>query len=176
MICQTLIPGGDTSLSPLHFDQKVPDTEVLMAIDRADWHFGGNFPEELPDENGGTHIGMFLAWIIHNGLQGSFHNEESADELAAVRSRSMTGREFLFTACDGKFWTEDLNDVGNQFAAAYYSGEGGQAYGQYIEDYEAALTSDLPTLYHVEDTWLNYDLIAPVISQRFAEWQANRNR
>jgi hypothetical protein len=118
---------------------------------------------------------MFLAWIIHNDLQGSLHDEESSDELAAVRSRSMTGREFLFAACDDKFWTEDLNDVGNQFAAAYYSGEGGKGYGPYIEDYEAALASDLPTLYHVEDTWLNYDLIAPAISRRFAEWQANRN-
>lgn len=143
-----------------------------MAIDRADWHSGGDFPPDLPPENGGTHIGMFLAWIILNGLQGEFHDEESPDELAAVRARRMTGREFLFRACDGKFWEEDLNAEGNAFAAAYYSGPGGEGYGPYLGDYEEALAVLLPGTYHVEDTWANYDVIAPVISNRFAEWQA----
>jgi hypothetical protein len=145
-----------------------------VAIDRADWHYGGNFPTDLPPENGGTHIGMFLAWVIHNGLQGEFHNEDSQAELEAVRSRRMTGREFLFQACDGKFWDEDLNEEGNRFAAAYYSGEGGTGYGVYLEDYERVLATGLPTMYHVEDSWENYDAIAPAISRRHAEWQAAR--
>lgn len=145
-----------------------------MAIDRADWHSGGDYPADLPPENGGTHIGMFLAWAILNGLQGEFHNEESPDELAAVRARQMTGLEFLFQACDGKFWRDDLSAEGNEFAAAYYSGEGGQGYGAYIEDYEGALAHGLPTIYHVADTWAIYDVIAPVIDWRFAEWRAAR--
>jgi hypothetical protein len=29
-----------------------------MSYDRADWHYGGNYPKGLPPENGGTHIGM----------------------------------------------------------------------------------------------------------------------
>jgi hypothetical protein len=39
-------------------------------IDRADWHYGGGdlYPKELPPENGGTHIGMYLAWIVQHGL------------------------------------------------------------------------------------------------------------
>jgi len=144
------------------------------AIDRADWHSGGDFPADLPPENGGTHIGMFLAWIIHNGLQGEFHDEESPEELAAVRARRMTGREFLFRACDGKFWDEDLSEDGKSFTAAYYSGEGGKGYGAYMEDYERVLAAGLPTTYHVEDTWANYDAIALLISRRYAEWQAAR--
>jgi hypothetical protein len=145
-----------------------------LAIDRADWHSGGDFPADLPPENGGTHIGMFLAWIIHNGLQGEFHDEESSEEMEAVRARRMTGREFLFQACDGKFWQEDLSEEGNEFAAAYYSGEGGKGYGAYIGDYDQALALGLPSTYHVEDTWANYDAIAPVISRRYAEWRATR--
>lgn len=143
-----------------------------MAIDRADWHSDGEFPTDLPPENGGTHIGMFLAWIIHHGLQGELHNEDSRAELEAVRARRMTGREFLFQACDGKFWDEDLNDEGNRFTAAYYSGPGGKGYGAYIEDYERVLATDLPTTYHVEDSWENYDSLALVIDRRYAEWQA----
>jgi hypothetical protein len=51
-----------------------------MAIDRADWHYGGDFPAELPDENGGTHIGMYLAWIINNHLEGELHHEDTDSE------------------------------------------------------------------------------------------------
>jgi hypothetical protein len=146
-----------------------------VAIDRADWHSGGNYSADLPPENGGTHIGMFLAWAILNGLQSELHDEESRDELAAVRGRRMTGREFLFRVCDGKFWEDDLSAEGNEFAAAYYLGEGGRGYGAYIGDYETALAAGLPSTYHVEDTWNNYDVIAPVISRRFAKWRAARS-
>ena len=145
-----------------------------MAIDRADWHSGGDFPADLPPDAGGTHIGMFLAWAVLNGLQGEFHDEESPEELGAVRARRMTGAEFLFLSCDGKFWRDDLSAEGNEFAAAYYSGEGGEGYGQYLGDYEGALAAGLPSTYHVADTWANYDLIAPVIDRRFAEWRAGR--
>lgn len=142
-----------------------------MAIDRADWHSGGDFPTGLPPENGGTHIGMFLTWIILTGLQGELHDEESPDELEAVRARQMTGRDFLFKACDGKFWREDLSDEGNAFADSYYSGEGGKGYGAYIEDYERVLAAGLPSTYHVEDTWANYEVLAPVLDTRYAEWR-----
>ena len=79
---------------------------------------------------------------------------------------------FLFRSCDGKFWEEDLSDAGNAFAAWYYSGEGGRGYGKFIDDYESALASDLPTVYDVSDTWANYDALAPIINQRFAEWKS----
>jgi hypothetical protein len=31
-----------------------------MAYDRADWQ--SDFPDDVPEENGGTHVGMFLAF------------------------------------------------------------------------------------------------------------------
>ena len=139
-----------------------------MAYDRADWHYGGDYPEGLPPENGGTHIGMFLAWAIMNGLEGEFHREESPASLAAVRARQMTGRQFLSKECDEKFWDEDLSDEGNAFAKHYYESN------RYFEDYEAALAGDLPSMYHVQDTWQNYDTIAPIITRRFEEWKRKR--
>ena len=141
-----------------------------MSYDRADWHYGGNFPKELPQENGGTHIGMFLAWAIANSLEGDLHKEESGPALEAVRRREMTGRQFLFDQCDEKFTDEDLNDEGNAFAAAYYSRED----PLYIHDYEGVLGAGVPTLYHVADTWENYDKIAPVISRRFMKWKSGK--
>ena len=144
-----------------------------MAYDRADWHYGGDYPEDLPPENGGTHIGMFLAWAIMNGLEGELHREESPASLAGVRARQMTGRQFLFEECDEKFWDEDLSDEGNAFAKDYYNVAEGQVC-RYFEDYERTLVDDLPSLYHVADTWQNYDKIAAVISQGFEEWKRKR--
>ncbi len=141
-----------------------------MTYDRADWHYGGDFPDDLPPEAGGTHIGMFLAWVITRGLEGEIHQEESAPAVAALRSRQITGREFLMTECDEKLWDEDLNAVANAFAKGYYETEGG-----YLADYEEMLGEGLPSLYHVEDSWENFDRLAPRIDQRFQEWKRGLN-
>jgi hypothetical protein len=144
-----------------------------MTYDRADWHSGGEFPSDLPPECGGTHIGIFLAWAIMNGLEGALHREDSQGELRLVRERRMTGRDFLFRACDGKFWDEDLNEEGNAFAQQYYSREGG-GYGPYLQDYEATIAKGLPSTYHVADSWEVYDRIAEVIDRRYAQWRSSR--
>ncbi len=135
-----------------------------MSYDRADWHYGGDFPAELPPEKGATHIGMFLAWAIQRGLVGQLHLEESADAVQAVRNRQMTGSQFLISQCDAKFTDEDLNDEGNRFANDYYETN------EYFDDYDATLGNDLPTLYHAQDTWTNFDLVASVIDLRYREW------
>lgn len=90
-----------------------------MAYDRADWHYGGDFPADLPTEAGATHIGLFLAWAIHRDLVGDFHRNESSDAVAAVTRRDMSGGQFLIQECDEKFWEEDLSDEGNAFAREY---------------------------------------------------------
>jgi hypothetical protein len=144
-----------------------------MSYDRADWHYGGNFPAGLPQENGGTHIGMFLAWAILNGLVGQEHHEDFPEALAAVRARTMTGREFLFKNCDGKFWEVDLNEEGNAFARAYYKKAPGQRF-DYLTDYADIFGDGAPTLYHVSDTWENYDRIAELLTRRLEKWRASR--
>ena len=73
-----------------------------MSIDRADWHYGGNFPKDLPKENGVTHIGFILSWIILNGLVGDLHKDESIESLEKIKKHEMTGRDFLFKECDEK--------------------------------------------------------------------------
>jgi hypothetical protein len=142
-----------------------------VAYDRADWHYDGDYPPGLPSEAGGTHIGMFIAWAIITGLEGELHKEESADAFQAVRERRITGREFLFSRCDQKFTDEDLNEEGSAFARWYYSG-----YGPYIDDYEKTLAVNVPSTYHVKDTWENFDKLKPVIDRRFEAWRRSMER
>lgn len=139
-----------------------------MTYDRIDWHSGGDgFPSNLPNKNGGTHIGMFLTWIIQNDLIGKLHIEESQESLKKVKNREMTGCEFLIKECDSKFWDEDLNEKGNHFASYYYADNDG--YKDYIHDYERVFFN-YKNLYEIEDTWENYDKMSLIINNRYLEW------
>lgn len=132
-----------------------------MKYDDASWHYGGKFPRGLPKTNGGTHIGMFLAWIIERGFVGEEHEAEAAQELARVRARKMTGTAFLFAVCDEKLTDEDLSAEGNRFARAYFEDE-------YTDDYLRTFkVSDDGSVYTVADTWGNYERIRKVIDRAY---------
>ena len=140
-----------------------------MAYDRMDWHYGSeDFPSELNNDNAGTHIGMFISWVIKRGLIGEFHLQDSIESISNVKSRKMTGTEFLKLECDEKFWDEDLNDIGNEFAKYYYESN------IYYDDYDSILSGELPSIFHVNDSWENYDKLAVKLDEQFQSWQAQK--
>jgi len=139
-----------------------------MRYDDASWHSDGDFPTELPAEAGATHIGMYVAWLLLQGMASEELAEDEKEDLQALRERSTTPGLFLLQCSDGKFVDDLISDEANAFTAVYYDLEN----GQYLEDYEEQLGAEIPSLYHVADTWENFDRLAPVIAQRFAAWQA----
>jgi hypothetical protein len=139
----------------------------ILKFDDASWHYGGDFPDELPQEAGATHIGMFVAWCLLNGLAGEVYTTELASAFEKLRSRASTPGAWFLHVCDGKFTDEDLNDDGAAFAESYYDGDT----PQYLEDYDNTLGSELESLYHVPDTWASYDALAPILAPRFKEWK-----
>jgi len=145
-----------------------------MAYDRADFDYSSD-ELPLPKGHAGTHIGMFLAWAVLNGLENEFHRQRSAPLLASLRAREITGRTLFEKICEGKFSERDLSPEGNAFAAFYYKNEAGER-GQYFEDYKRTLAHHLPSFWSVEDTWANYDKLAPVLTHRFEEWKNPRPR
>jgi hypothetical protein len=140
----------------------------MTNIDRADWHYGGDYPKDLPPENAGTHIGMYLAWIVHRNLGSDELVEMGGDTYKLVLERAVTGRDLLFRELDEKFFDRLLNQEGREFTAAYYETN------DYVNDYDRVLGGNLASLYEVEDSWENYDRIARVIDERFAAWRAKR--
>lgn len=142
----------------------------MVKYDDASWHYGGDFPDDLPDEAGATHTGMFVAWALLAGLAGELHVDDFAEDLEALKRREITPGAYFLRCCDGKFTDEDLNDEGNAFAAAYFEFET----GQYLADYERTLAGELPTTYHVADTWENFDQLRPILDQRLREWRGRR--
>jgi hypothetical protein len=137
-----------------------------MKYDDASWHYGGDFPKELPDSAGATHIGMFLAWALLSGLAGEMHTTEFPEGLEKLQSRTVTPGQFLLEFCDEKFTDEDLNEEGNAFTAEYF-----EKTGEYLNDYEKVLLHKLPSAYHVPDTWTSFDKLKPILDQRFNAWR-----
>jgi hypothetical protein len=131
--------------------------------DDASWHYGGDFPEGLPPEAGGIHIGMFVAWALLSGLGGEIHTDEPG-HIDRLAKRATTPGAFFMAVCDEKFTSEDLNDEGNAFAESYYD-------GKYLEDYGDAFLDALDNLYQVPDAWDSYDWLKPMLDRRLAKWR-----
>jgi hypothetical protein len=150
---------------------------MTTKLDDASWHSDGEgFPPEAGPEAGATHIGVFLAWAVLGGHVSDDLEEESAEELAALRARELTGGRFVHESCDGKLVTDDLAPDAAAFALAYYAGddEDEDDGGLYLEDYVDSVSSgdgEPEDVYRVPDTWETYDLVGPLIEARFSQWQ-----
>ncbi|MGR4865532.1 DUF7832 domain-containing protein [Caulobacter sp. LARHSG274] len=137
-----------------------------VLYDKADWHSGGDFPDDLPPVAGGTHIGMFFAWAAIHDLAGELHREDFPEGLASLIDRRVTPAQACEELLDGKFHDEDLSPEGNAFAQAYYNAKG------YYRDLGAVSTAlELASVYHIPDSWVSYDLIAPYIDKQFKKWK-----
>ncbi len=141
-----------------------------MIYDRADWHYKGDYPSELPPENGGTHIGIFFSWLLDRHMESEQMVLEFSEVLDGIRNRQITGREFLLHVRDGQLASVDMTEQANAFAHYYYDSD------IYFNDYAQALASGLPSLYHVEDNWENYTAMAAILDARFTAWSKARQR
>src|SRR5678815_4758133 len=90
-----------------------------MKYDDASWHSDGDFPADLAPEAGATHIGMYVAWLLLQGMAGEELVDDMKDELHALTQRTMTPGQFLLV-CDGKFLDDMVNDEANAFTLEYY--------------------------------------------------------
>jgi hypothetical protein len=114
---------------------------------------------------------MFLGWILDHRLESDALAVNSAGLIASFRARSVTPGK-LFHALDGTLTDEDLSEEGNAFARDYFDFDR----GRYLADYEATVAKGLPSLYHVQDSWKNYEKMSPVIDRRYAEWKKRHSR
>ena len=141
----------------------------IKVFDKAKYHFGGKWPAGLPIEQAYVHTGLFLAWLINRALISVDFATRQRDAIESIRSRTLTGPS-LFHAIDGVLDSAMLSAEGRAFCEEYYDLKS----GPYIDEYESLLARDLPSLYHVTDTWAAYDRLAQHLDRRFAEWRGRR--
>ena len=133
--------------------------------DLAKDHFLGDFPSSLPIEKAYLHIGIYMGWIIDNELYSDFFEDEASTEIYRF-SRREIGCIILAEIWNGALSHELFNDETNLFTFYYYAG------GIFKKDYLEVLVKSQKTIYHVDDTWENYDKISKRISERFEEWKS----
>jgi len=137
-----------------------------MKYDDASWHYGADNFGELPEINGYTHTGTFVAWAMLNGLAGELHTHEWPEEIDKLKAREITPAEFFRDNCDGKFTDEDLNDLGNKFAQSFFE-------ESYLGVYAQAADPEnkFENIYEIPSDWETYDNVAPKIQYAFNAWK-----
>ena len=138
-----------------------------MAFDKMEWH-AETFPDSIPYECAGTHIGMYLTWLITNDMITEEWYEEFGDAINRVKLREMTGRDLLMECFDESLMEDIMTEEALEFTADYYD-------SQYIDDFENALQNETVdseyAVYLHEDSWENYDKVEPVIMRKFELWK-----
>jgi hypothetical protein len=137
-----------------------------FVYDKAKYHYDGEFPQGLPHEQGFVHTGMFLGWVIDSEMYSEQFKQELDGYIVAFRAREMTGPK-VFEACDGVLMDDMLSDEGNSFAQDYFV----FGRGNYLRDYMELLGKGLPTPYHVQNTWENYEKLKKRIERRYGDWK-----
>ena len=135
-----------------------------MVYDLAKKHFLGDFPDTLPIEKAYLHIGIFMGWIIDNKQYSDFFKKEASTEIFRFSRREISCI-ILAEIWDGALSHTLFNHETNLFTFYYYAG------GIFKRDYIDVLVRSHKTIYHVEDSWENYEKISKRMSERFEEWK-----
>ena len=129
-----------------------------MKYDDASWHYGGDYPEGLPEENGGIHIALFLRWCFTKGWASDHHKDEEPEETQKVADGRVSATEYFFKYCDGKLTNEDFNEEGNKFAEEYY-GEN----GLFLEDYANKFDK---LMYVAPENTIDFEIFSSMLNER----------
>lgn len=140
-----------------------------MAYDKADWHLTDDFPKDLKEEQIYVHTGFFVGWLIDNNLISEDFKGVNSDYLPQFRQRQISGPK-LYEHSGGVLSADDVNDEGRLFCNYYYEPN------TFFNDFRdmfikgSLFKKGLPSDYHVQDTWGNYDKLSKVLDKRFADW------
>lgn len=106
-----------------------------------------------------------MAWCAQAGLLSSEAAHDFALEVSAIRARQVLPCS-LYRAFGGVFTESHLSERGRAFAGDYFDFD----HGSYLDDYIVKLASNVPSAYHVPDTWASFDALAPSIDLRLRDW------
>jgi hypothetical protein len=129
------------------------------------------YPETRPEHT--VEGGFFATWCALQGvLREGRLDTETGD---ALRARRMTPRTFLATGLGGLLWQGDVEPELDPFCYAYTK--------RLMQPEEASSLHDARQIFGesnywrkadepmTEDSWVNYDRIAPRYSQRLEQWR-----
>jgi len=137
------------------------------------------FPDGRPEHS--VEDSFFVAWAAPQGmLREGRVSEETMDGL---RERRLTPLAFFRNALGGLFWEGDVKPESDPFCNAYSKNmmrpsdtsaaiDAKRVFGE--TNFWGQWKDPRPPLN--EDTWENFDRIAPIYAQRLAQWRRGEIR
>ncbi len=135
--------------------------------DRAAFHHQAIADEALAEDQAYVHTGMFLGWLVDNGLCKPGFLAQAGAEFAQFQARKLSAPQ-LYKTWKGHLHEDMLSESGNAFARHYFDFDR----GQYLEDYQAVLAPEGATLLAVQDNWENFHRISARIRERFEAFKS----
>ena len=139
-----------------------------IVFDKADWHYNGDFPSDLNTHQAYVHTGFYIGWLLDRNLFTEDFTKSNGASIAKFLNREITPVSFYKDQMDGLFESIDLKDEAVEFTKYYFNEDFSKSL--YISDYIDLLCSDLPTVYHAQDKWENFNAVEKKIDERFKEW------
>lgn len=135
--------------------------DVIDKYDDASWHYGGNFPANLPMEASMTHMAMYWTWAVLSGLCASDKLRKKIEHEFKTRHASPCT---CFSQLNGeKLTSAGLSKEGASFSKIYYE-------KNFYVDYANTVAKNIE-IYEVPDSWETFSSLAPVLNIRFSEWK-----
>jgi len=145
-----------------------------VIFDKAKWHINEMFPNELDNFQSYVHTGLFICWLVDKGLIEKEFEIENELDIAKLRQREVSPATFYHDCLDGVFTSDGLTADGIEFTKLYFDFEK----GKYLSDYLNVLdpTNKSNSIFHVTDTWDNYDRLKKVIDSTYDSWTKERRK
>jgi hypothetical protein len=138
----------------------------MATYDKAKYHFESVQQEGLPEIHAYIHSGLYLGWLIENNLLDPEFINDFGQDIPKFKNKEITAPQ-LFEKWDGTLLDDMLNEEGNKFTEYYFDFEN----GEYLNDYENIVGKGLPSLFHVKDTWVNFDTVNNFVSKQYLKWK-----
>lgn len=113
---------------------------------------------------GYTGEALFVAWCALNDVLRT--ERYTPEVLASLRERRLTPLQFLQGPCQQRLWSGDVQPEFHDFLSKYYMGVTLTDDARWTWDVEAILGKAV-----AQDSWENYDRIAPQLALRLAQWR-----
>lgn len=159
---------GLEAIAQLGFDGRADRVFMTIAEER---DLVTIHPGSRPEHN--IEGSFFVAWCVMNGILRE--GRLDVEQIAALNERRMTPLAFFSTALGGLLWENDVKPEFDSFCHAYMN--------RLIEPDEASHLHDVEVIFGklnywrkpgeplTEDSWANYDRIAPRYTQRLTQWR-----
>lgn len=127
-----------------------------------------NFSEQQTEQIG-VQIGLYLIWLIENGLYAEYFEREATTGHLHFKSKPITF-SMLAELWNGYVAFEFLKARGDNFTYFYYTS------GLYVQDYEEIMARDFSIVYCVDEKTPEYGKLKERINFRYAEWHKIKTR